>query len=387
MINVLSVLHYPVFGGPHNRNAIVSTLLKSQNVNTTLVLPSDAIEAEKRVNAAGGKTLLFPLSRLRKTLSPLEHFRFLLSFVNNVQTLRKIIRDLDINVVVINGLLNPHAAIAAKREGVPVVWQILDSFPPLIIRYAFWPILHRYANVIMCTGEKVARQHLISNAGNKPLILFYPPVDLAKFVANPEKRKAARAELGLSDDDFVVGNVANVNPMKGHMTFVRAAALVKGDKPNARFVILGQTYSHHAEYARRLDDEAMHLGLSPGKDFVIINPGSRVAELGQAFDVYWMTSEPRSEGISTAVEEAMALGLPVISTDVGSMSEIVQENVGFVVAPRDINAIAQHTINMASNNEMRLRLGENARQFAIDHFGAERCAQQHLMAYRSALGD
>jgi glycosyltransferase involved in cell wall biosynthesis len=387
MINVLSVLHYPVYGGPHNRNVNVAVLLEREDVNTTLVLPSEAREAERRVQAAGGKTLLIPLSRLRKTLKPSDHIYFLRSFMNNVHELREIIRDRNIDVVVINGLVNPHAAIAARREGVPVVWQILDSFPPPFVRNLFRPILQRYADVIMCTGAEVAKQHFVSKSIGKPLVLFYPPVDLTKFSPNLEMRKKVREELGISDGDFVVGNVANVNPMKGHMTFVKAAALVKRALPNSRFVILGQTYPNHAEYARRLNEEAVRLGLEPGSDFRVLDPGSRVAELAQAFDVYWLTSEPRSEGISTAAEEAMSLGLPVISTDVGSMREIVRDgDTGFIVAPRDIDAIARHTIELATDSAFRILLGENAREFAANHFGAERCAAQHLLAYRAALG-
>ena len=53
-------------------------------------------------------------------------------------------------------------------------------------------------------------------------------------------------------------------------------------------------------------DEAESLGLRIGTDFFVVDPGLRVSELAPALDLYWLTSEPRSEGIPTTVEEAMA---------------------------------------------------------------------------------
>jgi glycosyltransferase involved in cell wall biosynthesis len=385
-MKILSVLHFPVFGGPHNRNAKVGALLRGEGVDSTLLLPETAVDAARRVEAAGCKTHTMPLARLRKSLNPAEHIRYIRSFRHNVRDIRKIIREKEIDVVVVNGLMNPHAAIAAKREHVPVVWQILDSVPPAKVRRLMRPLLMRYATVIMCTGRKVAVDHLGEALSHKPLILFHPPVDLKRFEPRPETRAAARAELGLGESDLVVGNIANVNPMKGHLTFVRAAAAARKVDPRLRFVIFGQTYDNHRPYTERLLAQAAGLGLELGKDLQIVDPGTRVAELAQALDIYWLTSEPRSEGISTAAEEAMALGLPVISTETGSMSEIVLDGEsGFMVAPHDIEAISRHTVALAADEALRQRLGNGARAFALKHFAMEQCAALHLDAYRTAL--
>jgi len=388
MMRVLSVLHYPIYGGPHNRNAQVSVILRAKGVESILLLPEEAVDAAARVEAAGAKTLRMPLARLRKTLRPSEHLRFVSSFFQNVREIQSVIRKYRIDVVVVNGLMNPHAVVAAKRETVPVVWQLLDSFPPSFVRRIMRPLVNRYANVVMCTGFNVATQHLGTLRTIKPLILFYPPVDLRRFDPQLSIRQLAREELGFDQGNLVIGNIANVNPMKNHMTFIRAAVLVKHAFPQARFVIFGQTYENHQQYAKRLFAEATNLGLNIGKDLQIVDPGMRVAELAQALDIYWLTSKPRSEGISTAAEEAMALGLPVISTETGSMSEIVQHGkTGFMVPPYDVDAISRYTLRLADDAVLRQKLGNAARQFSLDHFGAERCAMLHLVAYRAALGD
>jgi glycosyltransferase involved in cell wall biosynthesis len=176
--------------------------------------------------------------------------------------------------------------------------------------------------------------------------------------------------------------------MKGHLTFVRAAAALREELPSARFVIYGQIYPHYRAYAEQVLSEARAAGFAVGSDFRIIDPGSRVSGLIQALDLYWVTSEPNSEGISIAAEEAMTLGIPVISTNTGSMLEIVRhEKTGFMVGTHDVDAFKDFTVLLVKNTVLRSELGSNAWQFACDHFDANRCARLHSAAYRAAAGD
>lgn len=387
-MRVLSVVHFPQFGGPHNRNGRVAAILGRQGVETTIALPAEGDAAAARVESLGGKTLRIPLTRLRKTLRPAEHVRFVRAFARNVSELRRVIREYDINVVLVNGLMNPHAAIAAKREHVPVVWAILDNFPPSFVRHVMGAVVRRYASAILCTGRKVAEQHFDLARLRTPLVLFNPPVDLSRFTPDPAVRQRVRVELGFGEGDFVIGNVANINPMKGHGLFVKAASLVKRELPHARFVVLGQSLPQHRAYLERTLAAAAEANLVVGKDFLVVDPGTRVAELAQALDLYWVTSDPQAEGISTASEEAMALGLPVISTETGSMSEIVLDGeTGFMAAPFDAQTIAERSVQMAQDADTRLRIGLAARRLAMQKFGVEACATRHLLAYRAAVGD
>jgi glycosyltransferase involved in cell wall biosynthesis len=389
-MHVLSVIHYGGFGGPPNRNLHVAKLLYEHGIRTTVLLPDEPGSAADRLRAGGVSVIQMPLRRLRVTRHIPTHLRFLRDFWRDVTRLREIIHDQRVDVVQINGLVNPHGAIAAKLEGVPVVWQILDTFNPMLLRRAFMPFVNRLSDVLMCTGVRVAREHPGAMTWGDRLICFFPPVDLARFRSSPERRAAARKDLGIPGNALVVGNVGNVNLQKGHITFVRAAAQLRRRLTNVRFVILGATHSNHAHYVGRLWQEAERLGLRMGEDLIHRDPEHRVAELLPAFDVFWMTSEPRSEGISTAVEEAMAVGLPVITTDVGSMAEIVLDRqTGHVVPPRDPAAFVGATLPLLDGPYaavLRESMGKNAINFAQTNFSAQSCAELHLRAYALALG-
>jgi glycosyltransferase involved in cell wall biosynthesis len=184
----------------------------------------------------------------------------------------------------------------------------------------------------------------------------------------------------------VVGNVAAISPMKGHRTFIRAAAALRTTHPNTRFVILGSTHLGRDGYYDSLWNEARGLGLELGRDLIVRDPKTEVSLLAQSFDLFWMTSEPRSEGIPTVIGEAKALGLPVVTTDVGSTSECVTDGVsGFVVPARDWAAIAEKSRVILADRSLRDTMSERSRNEALRDYASERGAAQHKLAFERAL--
>lgn len=116
------------------------------------------------------------------------------------------------------------------------------------------------------------------------------------------------------------------------------------------------------------------------------DPGARVAELACGFDVFWLPSEGLSEGIPTVLGEAMALGLPMVATDVGSVREAVDGGVnGYVVAPGDPEALAEATRPLLEDDDLRARLGAAGNRIAGERFAVARCVEAHLRAFEAAL--
>jgi glycosyltransferase involved in cell wall biosynthesis/ubiquinone/menaquinone biosynthesis C-methylase UbiE/uncharacterized protein YbaR (Trm112 family) len=288
-------------------------------------------------------------------------------------------------VVVIGGLVNPQAAIAARLEGIPVVWKIVDTRTPLLLRIGFLPLVLGLADVAMTAGRRVAVVHPGLRRLGERLVSYIPPVDTRRFEPNDERRARARTELGLPQDATVVGTIGNLTPMKRHGDFIEAAAALHASCPDVRFVLLGAGYEHRADYEQSLRQKAMGLGLRLDADLIVRDPGARVAELAPAFDVFWMSSDKNSEGIPTALGEAMALGIPVVSTDAGGVAEVVDEEVGFVVPPRQPEALATATRPLLDDDELRASLGAAARARACERFALERTADVHSRAYGMAL--
>ncbi|EDZ68293.1 glycosyl transferase, group 1 family protein [Nitrosococcus oceani AFC27] len=364
----------------------LAPVLVEKGVRTTVLLPDEPGNAAERLRNGGVEVVQLPLQRIRATSNLGTHLQFFINLPAQVRAIRELIKRLQIDVVQLNGLVNPHGAIAARGVGIPVVWQILDTYPPMLLRRLMGPLLQRYADVVMCTGKRVAAEHPGATKRPNQLVHFFPPVDLNCFTPNPAVRKQARMNLGIADTSLVIGTVGNINLQKGHDNFIRAAAHLKAKVPDARFAILGAMNENHRSYTEGLWALADQLGLQVGRDLFAFDPTGRVHELVQAMDVFWMTPRPRSEGIPTAMEEAMALALPVVSFDVGSIGELIEHGrTGYLVHDQDPKAVAEYTFDRLLERQVRTVMGNRGRQFVEEHASLEACANRHMKAYSLAL--
>lgn len=384
MRRFLFVIHYAQYGGPHNQALRLAEPLRERGWETVVLLPDEDGTGAERLRAAGVETLTVPLGRIRATRSPGPHLRLARNFRSDVSRIESVLESEGADLALIGGLHNSQAAFAARRAGRAVVWQILDTNSPIAFRRLAMSAVTRFADVIMSTGHEVARVHPGALAFGDRLVPYLPPVDVGEFAPDPERSAAARSELGLGPGDLVVGTVNNLTPMKGHLTFIRAAAQLRQRRANVRFVLLGAT--HRPDYTQKLLDEAESLGLQVGRELLVVDPGSRVPQLAPALDLFWLTSEPRSEGIPTTVGEAMALGIPVVAANVGGVREIVQDGeTGSLVPPRDPEAIVAASEPLLDDPELRRRFGEAARARAVAEFDLDRCADAHVTAFERAI--
>ena len=255
----------------------------------------------------------------------------------------------------------------------------------MTLRRVLMPVVTRLADVVMSTGVKVAQQHPGALQLGSRLVPYFMPVDTTVFVPDQRKRTAARAELGLPHDALVVGTVGNRNRQKAHEFFVKAAGRILQEVPQTWFRILGApTATQAAYYEREVRAEAVRLGLTEGGRLSFVDPGNRVAELLPAFDLFLLTS--RAEGVPTAILEAMSCGLPVVATEVGSVSEVVEEGItGSVVPSEDEAAMARAVIKILQNPAAGVAMGQTAREHAVKRYDTTICADTHVHAFETAL--
>ena len=230
-------------------------------------------------------------------------------------------------------------ALSGRRRATRLIWGVRCSDMDMS-RYArgsrivrtLLPHLSRRADLVLCNAEAGRAVH--QRLGYRPARWRVVPngVDLERFRPRPDERSAIRAELGLNDEQFVVGMCARVDPMKDHATFVKAAAFA-GTAPEARFVLIG---ARTDETGSALERTIAAAGLS-GR-FVRLGVGEDIPRLHAALDVATLSSA-FGEGFPNVLAEAMACGVPCVTTDVGDSAAIVGDT-GIVVPPRDPAALA-----------------------------------------------
>lgn len=201
-------------------------------------------------------------------------------------------------------------------------------------------------------------------------------VDTRRFSpAGPGEQGGQVAALpdGWKDSDLVFGNVARFCDAKDHPCLLRAFAAVRTTHPQARLLLVGDG-ERRAE-AERLSTE---LGLGGAVHFT----GTRndIPELLRAMDVFVLSS--RNEGMPVAVLEAMACGVPVVSTDVGGITELVRDGeTARVVPPGDELALAGAMRWMADSPPRRAAMRARALELVRARCSDEAMLRGYLALY------
>jgi glycosyltransferase involved in cell wall biosynthesis len=385
-VNVLFVIHYPVYGGPHNQALLLARELKRRGISMTVLLPESPGNAVARLRTAGIDVVSITLHRARATLHPQPLFQLASSLPREVRAMRDVIRERNIDVVQLGGLVNPHGAIAGSLENAAVVWQLLDTRPPMPVRRLLMPLVLRLSDVVMTTGQAVARVHPRAEALGQRLLPFFPPVDPTTFDSQSIDRASAKTTFGFDRGDLVIGTIGNLNPQKGHQFLLRAAAFIRKLHPRLKILIVGAPHETHRAYERELHGLSDRLGLGRGQDTVFAGSLEDVRPALAAMDVFVLSSVPRSEGAPTAVEEAMMMNRPVVAANVGAVSELVEDGVtGFLVPPLDAAALSGAVVRLVDDPGLQTVMGARARERAIALCSVQECARIHIEAYDRAL--
>lgn len=212
---------------------------------------------------------------------------------------------------------------------------------------------------------------------------------LPNGVAVPEPRDAAnrsqaRADLAEADASLAIGDesplavyTGRLHEMKGLDFLVRAWPQVVSRVPNARLWLVGD-----GPYRAELNDLIGHLGLW---GFVYVTgPFDDVEEFVRAADVFILPS--LEEGMSLALLEAMAMGLPVVASAIPANAALVEDRVtGLLVPPRDSESLAEEVLELFENRERAERLGQAARELVSQRYSLEQMVDGHLGLFERLL--
>jgi glycosyltransferase involved in cell wall biosynthesis len=201
-------------------------------------------------------------------------------------------------------------------------------------------------------------------------------VDVERIVAMPAAD--VHAELYLPHGAPIVGNVAALVPHKGQHHLIEAAALVVREVPDVRFVILGD-----GELRESLEKQIKDHHLERHVFLAGFRPNA--LELTKGFDVFAMSSV--SEGMCTALVDAMAASKPAVCTTAGGIPEVMVDGVtGFLVPPRDHQAMARRLVELLRDEPLRARMGAAALRRAREAFTVERMVEGTAAVYARMAG-
>lgn len=328
----------------------------------------------------------FPLDR--RTLNPLKAGA---TVYHLVKLLRKLRPDL---LQTFTLRPNVYGALAGAHAGVPAIVCTVTGLGTLytnetpgtrikrrLVETATGYAL-RHAQVVVFQNHDDQRYFLERGLCRPEQTRLIPGsgVDIHEFSPErfpPDRRRELRARLGLPQDALVVLMVSRLIVPKGVYEFLETARRLRGQ---AVFVLIGETDPGNPDPLKTEEiKDLKHNG-------IVRMPGwqENIPEWLAVADIYVLPSY--REGLPRTVLEAMAMGLPIITTDVPGCRETVLlgEN-GLLVPPRDINALAQALLTLIKDPKLRKQMGRRSRELAVQRFSLEYVIKEHLELYQEVI--
>jgi glycosyltransferase involved in cell wall biosynthesis len=202
-------------------------------------------------------------------------------------------------------------------------------------------------------------------------------IDAATFAPAPHRR--LRAELGVPDDALLVGLLGNIREAKAYDELLRVADAVRDAEPRIHFAVAGKERRGIYEdlialrQRLRLEDRVTFLGYR-----------TDAADLLNGLDLLLSTST--TEGMPLGTLQAMACGLPVVSTRSGGPQEVIDDGRdGLLVPVGDTAAIAAAVLRLARDGAARRTLGDRARRTVLERFTLQTMVAAYSALYDEAL--
>ena len=329
------------------------------------------------------------LETLRRPLSPLADLRACWRLFREMQRARPAIVHTHMAKA---GMLGRLAATAynfsrgaAPRARVIHTYHghVLEGyFSPMMTRIfiALERMLARLSDAIVAISPAIERElrdgFEIGRAGQYRVVPL--GFDLSSFAAVDDRaRGRARHELQLGADASVVSTVGRLTAIKQHRLFLDAVAVAARSQPTLVALIAGD-----GELRADLEHYAAQLGIADRVRFL----GWRrdLATIYAATDVFLLTS--RNEGTPVALIEAMAAGVPGVSTDVGGVKDvIVSPDVGERVADGDAAGLAAAIGRYLSDRDRSRAAGQRARAAVLERYSLDRLVGDITRLYRDVL--
>jgi glycosyltransferase involved in cell wall biosynthesis len=262
--------------------------------------------------------------------------------------------------------------------------KIVHTFHGHILHGYFSPAVNKFiiaierylakkSDVLIAVGEVVRDDLLSARIGYPEQYQIVPP----GLVFNSSKSKAeARAELDLKPKDKVISFIGRITKIKRVDRFLDVVELLQKSEANLKVLIAGEgdLFPQMKEIAKQRDLSIQWLGWVDDVEPII-----------QASDLVVLTSD--NEGTPISLIQAALAGVPVVATDVGSVSDVVLDRVTGVLCELDSRVIARAVEELLLNSSLRENLGLAARINAQKVYGVNRLAKDHEEIYSLITAD
>ena len=365
----------------------ITQVIEGLNETSRLVVTNAETPVTKRWRQADAETVVWPLPYTSGSswrsggLATLA--RRLRSLVATNWWTWRTLRQRNVSVVHCN---DPapfwHVAVGARLAGVPLLLNLRDTKS----REEGLDVTKYRRRFRLCSRVLVLSREMKQfyepasrveqGEARPPIDFIYSVVDFEQMrPLPPEERLALRRELGIADGTFAVGFIATFNDKKNQLGYLRhAVPALASHCPAAQSFFVGDFEPKTNSYAQSCAEAAAELQIEGHVRFAGFC--SEVHRWYQACDVVVIPT--RKEGLARCMIEALACGTPVVSFDVASAREVLEEHqCGRVVPQGDYAALCRELASLAGSAKLRADLSANGAALAPRLFSSESCLEKY----------
>ncbi len=385
MVKVIRVITRLNIGGPAIHTILLSSELNLSGAYKDILICGEVGEGEGDMSYLAKEKGVEPvrIPHLKREISLKDDLK---AFWSIYLIIRKERPDIVHTHTAKAGTLGRFAAMLA---GVPVRihtfhGHVFDGyFDP--VRAKIFIAIERLLTVFTDKVVTVSRQveddivRKLGIAGSSKSSVIPLGLELDKFLRSEETRGRFRKSLGIGDDVLLVGIVGRLTPIKNHRMFLRSIKKVSEISPGikAKYLVIGDG---------ELKGELMALSKSLGIEGSVVFTGwaEDLASVYSDLDIVALTS--LNEGTPVSIIEGMASARPVISTDVGGVSDIVSDGQsGILVKSDDHDDFAIRLIELMSDAKLRSALGANGRKLVESRYSKTRLVSDVKKLYAECM--
>jgi len=322
--------------------------------------------------------MVYPVSPIRAKKHGWGFFITTAKLLRAPSTVSQIIRTVKPDIVHANSLT---ALLAVSKNSIraPVFWHVRDlHLPALVAREA---------------SKNVERVIAASEAIDEYLVDILSPrmlghirvirngIDISRFSSG--NKSDARNRFGLPQNVPVFGMIAHIIPWKGHDAFIQAAAVIRKQRPDAFFVVVGRDlFKEHGRYLAKLKGLVKQEGLEDC--FKWIHDLDAAEVILPAFDA--LLHPAQREPFGRVICEAMAAKVPVIAADEAGPADIIEQRVsGILVRDGDPHLMAEEALALLSDPARAAQMAEEGFRTVLSRFTVQRVGKQLLQEYQATL--
>ena len=387
-MKIVHIITRLILGGAQENTLITCQLLAERGHDVTLITgPAIGPEGQLFDQTKGRKYQTIVVDEMRRAIEPVKDYA-------SYGKIKRLLRELKPDVVHTHsakaGILGRFAAWSLKGEWAanrPAVVHTLHglSFHPYqgawLNRFyiAFEKAAAKRTDYFISVADAMTEQSKDEGIGvDKPYVTAYSAIDEEQFLTPipEEKRKEFRRQHDIPETAVVLVTIARLFMLKGHDYIIESARELSKRFDNVIWLFVG-----NGNLADEYQQQIRNLGLADRFRFTGLLPPGQIPLAIQSSDILVHCS--LREGLARTLPQAMLCGRPAISFDVDGACEVVNENTGRLVEPKDVHQLIEVCTELIADKSLRERLGQTGRESVQQKFAPATMVDTIERVYRS----